>query len=126
MLRRLILFGNYPATRTPSWVSAARDFRGGERQRLAIARALLRDTEALILDEAASALDRGSERRVQRSLERLHGNVTLIVIAHQLATTTSADSIVVLDRGRVVEPRAVEDLRRNAESFLAGCELVND
>jgi ATP-binding cassette, subfamily B, bacterial MsbA len=76
---------------------------GGQRQRISIARALLKDSPLLILDEATAALDNESERRVQQELSTLmHGRTTL-VIAHRLSTVESADRIIVLDRGRIVE-----------------------
>jgi ATP-binding cassette subfamily B protein len=76
---------------------------GGEKQRLAIARVILKDPRVLILDEATSALDTTSERLVQAALEPLTANRTTIAIAHRLSTILSADVIFVLERGRLVE-----------------------
>lgn len=76
---------------------------GGQRQRLAIARALLRDATLLLLDEATSALDAESERLVQEALDRLMRDRTTIVIAHRLATVRSANRIIVMDEGRIIE-----------------------
>ncbi|MDE3114880.1 MAG: ABC transporter ATP-binding protein [Pseudomonadota bacterium] len=76
---------------------------GGQRQRLAIARAMLRNAPILLLDEATSALDSESERQVQEALDRLMKGRTTIVIAHRLSTVRDADCIHVLDRGRIVE-----------------------
>ncbi len=76
---------------------------GGQRQRIAIARAVLRDAPILLLDEATSALDAESERLVQDALDRLMKTRTTLVIAHRLATVRSADRIIVMDRGRIVE-----------------------
>jgi len=82
----------------------------GQRQRLSIARALLKDPPILILDEATSALDAESETLVQQALERLMRGRTSLVIAHRLATVRAADRIVVLDRGRIVEHGTHRDL----------------
>ncbi|MER6939700.1 ATP-binding cassette domain-containing protein [Nocardioides sp. NPDC000441] len=85
-------------------------FSGGEQQRLAIARTLLRDPRVLVLDEATSALDNTTEREVQAALDRLAEGRTTITIAHRLSTVRDADQIAVLDQGRVVEVGTHEEL----------------
>jgi ATP-binding cassette subfamily B protein len=85
-------------------------FSGGERQRLAIARMLLRNPPVLVLDEATSALDTRTERAVQEALDALSQGRTTIVIAHRLATIERADQIVVLEQGRIVERGRHADL----------------
>ncbi|MGW0608331.1 ABC transporter ATP-binding protein [Streptomyces sp. NPDC002640] len=87
-------------------------FSGGEKQRLAIARTILRDPPVLLLDEATSALDTRTERAVQEAIDALSADRTTITIAHRLSTVRGADQIVVLDRGRVVERGTHDDLLR--------------
>jgi ABC-type multidrug transport system fused ATPase/permease subunit len=76
---------------------------GGQRQRLAIARAVLKDPKLLVLDEATSNLDTGSEHLVQTAMERLYPGRTVIMIAHRLSTVQKADRIIVLRTGRIEE-----------------------
>lgn len=98
---------------------------GGQRQRICIARALLKDAPLLILDEATSALDTESEKMVQKALDNLMKNRTTFVIAHRLSTVLHADTIVVLEKGRIVEYGSHADLVEGGGLYsrLSGMQL---
>jgi ATP-binding cassette subfamily B protein len=96
-------------------------FSGGEKQRMAIARTILRNPPVLVLDEATSSLDTQTERLVQDALERLSEGRTTIAIAHRLSTVRDADQIVVLDKGRIVEVGTYDELLARGGRFA---ELV--
>jgi ATP-binding cassette subfamily B protein len=104
-VRENILFGRPGATDR-----AMIKLSGGQRQRLAIARAVLKDAPILILDEATSSVDTETESLIQQALERLMTGRTTVVIAHRLSTIRSADNIVVLQDGRIVELGTHEEL----------------
>jgi ATP-binding cassette subfamily B protein len=85
---------------------------GGQRQRIAIARAILKDPKFLLLDEATSALDSESEKWVQSALEELMKNRTSLIIAHRLSTIRSADLILVMEKGKIIESGSHEELMK--------------
>jgi len=90
----------------------------GQRQRVAIARILVRKPELLILDEATSALDNESEVKIQEVIENLRHKVTVLVVAHRLSTVMSADKLVVLEKGRIIEEGAPVKLLQNKQSYF--------
>jgi ABC-type multidrug transport system fused ATPase/permease subunit len=98
---------------------------GGQRQRISIARAVLRNTPILILDEATSAMDTESEHQVQQALDEAMRNRTVVVIAHRLSTIQRADDIVVLTGGRVVERGTHEELMKMEGTYYHYIQIQN-
>lgn len=96
---------------------------GGQRQRLAIARAMLRNAPILLLDEATSALDSEAERQVQEALTRLMEGRTTLVIAHRLSTVVNADIIYVLDQGRIVDSGTHQELLSRGGVYARLCQM---
>lgn len=96
---------------------------GGQRQRLGIARALYRSPQLLVLDEATSALDNETERRVTETVNALHGDMTVIVVAHRLSTVKNVDTVVYMENGRVAGTGTFDELRRSNAGFAHLVEL---
>ncbi|HEX7260429.1 MAG TPA: ATP-binding cassette domain-containing protein, partial [Luteolibacter sp.] len=103
-------------------------FSGGEKQRLSIARALLKNPPLLLLDEATSALDNHTERLVQQALENLRSDRTCFVIAHRLSTVQKADRICVLEQGKLIEQGTHAELIARGGAYAKLCEasFAND
>lgn len=92
---------------------------GGQRQRIALARALYKDPEILILDEATSALDNKSEKAIQLALDTIREKMITFVVAHRLSTIESADTILLLEKGQIIDRGSYADLYENSPSFQA-------
>lgn len=98
---------------------------GGEKQRISIARAMLKDADIILLDEATASLDAENEVEVQRAINNLIKNKTVIVIAHRLTTTVNSDNIIVMNEGNVVEQGKHEDLLQNNGLYKKLWDLQN-
>ena len=90
---------------------------GGQKQRISIARAILKDSPIILLDEATSSLDADSEEKVQNAIINLTKNRTTLVIAHRLSTIIRADKIIVLNQGKIVESESHTELLNNSNIY---------
>lgn len=96
---------------------------GGQKQRVSIARELYKDIDILILDEATSALDSETEREIQDNIDQLKGNYTILIIAHRLATIKNADTIYLMDRGKIIGAGNFAELSITSDRFKRMVEL---
>ena len=94
---------------------------GGEKQRLSIARAILKKSKIILLDEATSSLDAESEEIVQNAINNLTKNKTTLVNAHRLSTIHNADKIIVLKKGKIVDQGKHDDLIKNCDTEAESC-----
>jgi ABC-type multidrug transport system fused ATPase/permease subunit len=90
---------------------------GGQKQRISIARELYKKAEILILDEATSALDSETELYIQKNIEKLQGNYTIIIIAHRLSTIKKADQIYILENGKISNNGTFDELTEKSSKF---------
>ncbi|WDF68360.1 ABC transporter ATP-binding protein [Sphingobacterium oryzagri] len=96
---------------------------GGQKQRISIARELFKNVDILILDEATSALDSETEKNIQKNIDALQGQFTIVIIAHRLATIKNADSIVLLDNGEILGKGTFEELKLTSRKFERMVEM---
>ena len=97
----------------------------GQRQRIAIARVLVRNPKILILDEATSSLDNESEAKIQEVIESLHHKITVLVVAHRLSTVMKADKLVILESGRITEQGKPKILLADKKSYFYKLRTMN-
>ena len=97
---------------------------GGQRQRIGIARALFTRPKLLVLDEATSSLDGQTESDISQAIQGLKGSVTVVMIAHRLATVLNADQVIYMDKGRIIAQGTFEEVRRAVPDFDAQAKLM--
>ena len=90
---------------------------GGEKQRLSIARAMMKDSSIILLDEATSSLDSETETKIQEALKILTKNKTTVVIAHRLSTILNSNNIYLIDKGKIIDNGKHEDLLKNSNLY---------
>ena len=90
---------------------------GGQRQRLAIARALLKKTEIILFDEATSALDNETQNEIQKAINNMKGEYTILIIAHRLSTVIDSDRIIMIEDGKVIDEGTHEKLLKSNEAY---------
>ena len=95
---------------------------GGQRQRLAIARALIQNTKIILFDEATSALDNETQSKIQKAIDNLKGNYTIIIIAHRLSTIVNCDKIFILEDGKISDSGTHKELIKNNDYYKKLCE----
>lgn len=96
---------------------------GGQRQRLAIARALVQNTKIILFDEATSALDNETQEKIQKAIDNLKGDYTIIIIAHRLSTVVNCDKIFILEEGKITDSGTHKNLIENNEFYKKLCEV---
>jgi len=96
---------------------------GGQKQRLSIARELYKEVELLLMDEATSALDSETEASIQYNIEKLKGQITIIIIAHRLSTVKNADQLILMERGKIIQIGSFKNLMHNSNYFRKILEL---
>jgi len=96
---------------------------GGQKQRISIARELYKDVDILILDEATSALDSETERSIQENIDSLHGKYTVLIVAHRLSTIKRVDTIVIMNRGAILQKGSFQELLSNSPVFKKMIDL---
>lgn len=96
---------------------------GGQKQRISIARELFKDIDILILDEATSALDSETEKEIQKNIDKIKGNYTILIIAHRLSTIKNADKVYMMDKGQIIGEGNFEELCTRSERFKRMVEL---
>ena len=98
---------------------------GGQRQRISIARALLRDTKIILFDEATSALDNETQNLIQKSINNMKGNYTMLIIAHRLSTIINSDKIYFVEEGKIVDSGTHKELLKKNKNYKILYEMEN-